>query len=128
MLLLMLMTEGLKTLIERVMNKQNCSPLEYLTLIALTVLVGAIIKYPNRAISMGAHPDLKSERGLPIIGNLIEFIRYGRDPLGCRLQAFCKFGPVYTLTVPVLGRFIFVNTPEHMQYILKDNFENYVKS
>jgi cytochrome P450 len=33
-----------------------------------------------------------------------------------------------TLTVPVLGRFIFVNTPEHMQYILRDNFENYVKS
>ncbi|KAF9900031.1 hypothetical protein EC991_008016 [Linnemannia zychae] len=32
------------------------------------------------------------------------------------------------MTVPVLGRFIFVNTPEHMQHILKDNFENYEKS
>lgn len=94
MLMLMLMAAGLKTLIERVMNKQNRSSLEYLTLIALTVLVGAIIKYPNRAIGTRARPDLKSERGLPIIGNLIEFIRYGRDPLGCRLQAFRKFGPV----------------------------------
>ncbi|KAF9968116.1 hypothetical protein BGZ73_000245 [Actinomortierella ambigua] len=125
--LLMLTAVGLKRRLETVMNKQIRSPLQYLTFITLTVLVGAIIKYPNRAIGTRARPDLKSERGLPIIGNLIQFIRYGRDPLGSRLQDYRKFGPVYTMTVPVLGRFIFINTPEQMQHILKDNFENYIK-
>ncbi|KAG0231979.1 hypothetical protein BGW41_001997 [Actinomortierella wolfii] len=127
MLILTLTVVGLKKVLDRLMAKKHRSPLEYLTLTALAVLIGAIIKYPNRAIGTHARPDLKGERGLPLVGNLIEFVRSGRDPLGHRLNYHRKFGPVATLTVPILGRFIFVNTPEHLQYILKDNFENYIK-
>ncbi|KAF9159501.1 hypothetical protein DFQ26_006469 [Actinomortierella ambigua] len=127
MLMLTMTAVGLKRFLERVMNKKNRSPLEYVTLSVLALLVGAILKYPNRAIGTHDRPDLKGERGLPLIGNLISFIRSGRDPLGYRLEAFRKYGPVNTLTVPIFGRFIFVNTPEHMQYLLKDNFENYIK-
>ncbi|KAF9973365.1 hypothetical protein BGZ73_003397 [Actinomortierella ambigua] len=126
-LILAVTVVGVKRFLERVLNRKASSPLEYLTLTAAAVLIGAIIKYPNRAIGTHPRPDLKGEKGLPLIGNLIDFVRSGRDPLGFRQEGHRKFGDVFTLTVPVYGRFIFVNTPEHMQYLLKDNFENYTK-
>ncbi|KAG0261434.1 hypothetical protein DFQ27_002957 [Actinomortierella ambigua] len=85
---------GLRSVILRHLRKMTRSRSlhEYMTLSSLVLLIGAIIKYPNRAILTRARPDLrdKSVVGLPLLGSL---------------------------HVVVLN----------LEWILKTNFENYVK-
>ncbi|KAG0221976.1 hypothetical protein BGW41_006277 [Actinomortierella wolfii] len=79
------------------------------------------------AIGTKARPDLKGNRGLPLLGNMIEFMRASENSLEYLMENFRKYGNVTTFTLPGAGRFIHINTPEAIQYIMKDNFENYEK-
>ncbi|KAF9326076.1 hypothetical protein BG006_010460 [Podila minutissima] len=108
---------GLKRLVERQIAKRKRTPLEYLILGTLGCVLAAALKYPNRAFLTRDRPDLKKKtmRGLPLIGNLHELVIHHKDQLGI------------SLTIPVFGRGIVINTPELMEYVLKTNFDNYVK-
>ncbi|KAG0255400.1 hypothetical protein DFQ27_006292 [Actinomortierella ambigua] len=108
---------------------QNQSRLELGAAAVGLLLVGAMLKWPDRAIGTRARPDLKGkgDRGLPLVGNLFHIIRAGEDSLWYLDSLFKRYGNVVTFTIPGAGRFVDVNTPEAMQHILRDNFENYEK-
>ncbi|KFH61851.1 hypothetical protein MVEG_12359 [Podila verticillata NRRL 6337] len=120
---------GLRRLVERQMAKRKRTSLEYLILGTLCCVLAAAFKYPNRAFLTRARPDLKKKtiRGLPLIGNLHEFVIYHEDQLEMLHHMFQIYGDVVSLTIPVFGRGIVINTPELMEYVLKTNFDNYVK-
>ncbi|KAF9181309.1 hypothetical protein BGZ51_005547 [Haplosporangium sp. Z 767] len=121
---------GLRRFIDKQLSKnRKRSPLEYLVLATMGVLVGAILKYPNRAIMTRARPDLKGKTviGFPLVGNMPQVIISQKDSLGSMNKGFQHFGNFFSMTLPVFGRIIFVNTPEHFEYILKTNFNNYIK-
>lgn len=106
------------------MTKKHRSPLEYVALTSLALLVAAIAKYPNRAIFTRARPDLKeiSVDGYPLFGNLIQALTNKENPLIVLNKAFQKRGDIYTITVPYRGRFFLVNHPMYIEYILKSRF------
>ncbi|KAG0342969.1 hypothetical protein BG000_010862 [Podila horticola] len=120
---------GVKRLVERQLAKRKRTPLEYLILGTLGCVLAAALKYPNRAFLTRDRPDLKKKtiRGLPLIGNLHELVIHHEDQLGLLHHVFQMYGDVISLTIPVFGRGIVINTPELMEYVLKTNFDNYVK-
>ncbi|KAG0260693.1 hypothetical protein BG011_001700 [Mortierella polycephala] len=120
---------GIKKFLEQELYRTNRSPLEYVALISLGLLVTAIAKYPDRAIFTRARPDLKGKeaKGLPIVGNLFDFAKYSDNPLLMLYNGFQKYGDVFALTIPGRGRFIFINNPELIEHVLKTNFNNYIK-
>ncbi|KAG0311463.1 hypothetical protein BGZ97_011863 [Linnemannia gamsii] len=126
---ILLLAIGVKRFLERQMTKKHRSPLEYVALTSLALLVAAIAKYPNRAIFTRARPDLKeiSVDGYPLFGNLIQALTNKENPLIVLNKAFQKRGDIYTITVPYRGRFFLVNHPMYIEYILKTNFNNYIK-
>ncbi|GJJ68626.1 hypothetical protein EMPS_00972 [Entomortierella parvispora] len=120
---------GLWRFIEKQVRKGKRSPFEYVVLATIAVLVGAILKYPNRAIFTRSRPDLKDKTAsaLPIVGNMAQMLRNSSDSLGSMDKAFKHFGTYFSLSVPIFGRMIAVNTPEHYEHIMKTNFNNYIK-
>ncbi|KAG0059250.1 hypothetical protein BGZ90_004570 [Linnemannia elongata] len=124
-----LLAIGVKRFVERQMAKKNRSPLEYVALTSLALLVAAIAKYPNRAIFTRARPDLKeiTAKGHPLFGNLLQALTSKENPLIVLHKAFQKRGDIYVITVPYRGRFFLVNNPMYIEYILKTNFNNYIK-
>lgn len=103
------------------MAKKHRSPLEYVALTSLALLVAAIAKYPNRAIFTRARPDLKeiTAEGHPLFGNLLQALTSKENPLIVLHKAFQKRGDIYVITVPYRGRFFLVNNPMYIEYILK---------
>ncbi|KAF9193536.1 hypothetical protein BGZ51_003091 [Haplosporangium sp. Z 767] len=128
---MLLMGIGLKRLLEKHMSKRKRSPFEYVVLATLGVVVGAMLKYPNRAFLTRARPDLKAlgrdSPGYPLLGNLPELFKHRDDLLQMLHESFQKHGDILSFTVPIFGRAIVINRPEFMEYILKTNFENFVK-
>ncbi|KAF9094033.1 hypothetical protein BGX23_002582 [Mortierella sp. AD031] len=125
-----LLAIGLKRFVERQLaKKHHRSPLEYVALTTLALLVALIAKYPNRAIFTRARPDLKeiTVAGDPLFGNMLQALRSKENPLVVIHKGFQKRGDIYTLTVPYRGRFFLVNHPMYIEYILKTNFNNYIK-
>ncbi|KAG0049095.1 hypothetical protein BGZ83_006045 [Gryganskiella cystojenkinii] len=119
---------GVKRLLERQMSKRRRTPLEYVILATLGCLATATLKYPNRAFMAKARKGIGYEvPGYPLIGNLIDLMRYRDDPLKKLHEAFVEHGDVISITVPVFGRVTIVNRPEFMEHIFKTNFDNYVK-
>lgn len=88
------------------------------------LFLGAIIKYPNRAFLTRARPDLKDKavKGYPLLGNMPQMLKNSDDSLGHLHAAFKHFGDFFSLTIPLFGRVILVNTPEHFEHVLKSKF------
>ncbi|KAI1309168.1 hypothetical protein EDD11_004130 [Mortierella claussenii] len=122
---------GLRRLLEKQMTKRKRSPLEYIVLAMLGCVLAATIKYPNRAFLTHARPDLKAKGrdapGYPLVGNLPDIIKARNDPLQMLHDTLREYGDVISITLPFLGRAIIINRPDLMEYVLKTNFENYVK-
>ncbi|KAF9200075.1 hypothetical protein BGZ49_009723 [Haplosporangium sp. Z 27] len=120
---------GLRRFIDRQLNRKVRSNFEYLVLATMGALIVAILKYPNRAILTRDRPDLKDKSlsGFPLLGNMPQMIRSRGNSLNNMNMGFKHFGNFFTLTVPLFGRLIMVNTPEHYEHILKNNFNNYIK-
>lgn len=116
-----LLAIGVKRFVERQMAKKHRSPLEYVALTSLALLVAAIAKYPNRAIFTRARPDLKeiTADGHPLFGNMLQALTSKENPLIVLHKAFQKRGDIYVITVPYRGRFFMVNHPMYIEYILK---------
>ncbi|KAG0061694.1 hypothetical protein BGZ89_011242 [Linnemannia elongata] len=120
---------GLRRFIERQLHNRKRSLFEYVILATMGLFLGAIIKYPNRAFLTRARPDLKDKavKGYPLLGNMPQMLKNSDDSLGHLHAAFKHFGDFFSLTIPLFGRVILVNTPEHFEHVLKTNFNNYIK-
>ncbi|KAF9973198.1 hypothetical protein BGZ73_003584 [Actinomortierella ambigua] len=120
---------ALRKAVDRYLARRKRSPFEYVVLATIAFVLGAMIKYPDRAFGTRSRPDLKNKgsRGYPLIGNLPQILATRQDPLGAILNGHAKYGNTTTMTLPIIGRFISVNTVEDMEYILKTNMENYIK-
>ncbi|KAG0344124.1 hypothetical protein BG005_002043 [Podila minutissima] len=87
-----------------------------------------VFKYRSHAIGTRARPDLKGPRAFPLLGHM---------PLmasipGTQLYEFFesnyeKYGPVWSISLPKIGRMTEVDTPELLEHILKTNFWSYEK-
>jgi len=115
---------GLRRFIKKQIRKGTRTPFEYVVLATMGILVAAILKYPNRAIFTIARPDLKEKTATayPIVGNMPQMLRNSKDSLGSMNTAFRHFGAYFSLSVPIFGRLIAVNTPEHYEHIMKSMF------
>ncbi|KAG0021387.1 hypothetical protein BGZ80_002502 [Entomortierella chlamydospora] len=121
---------GLRRFIDKQLRSRKVrSRFEYVVLATMGVLLAAVLKYPNRAFLTRDRPDLKdiALSGFPLVGNMPQMIRNRGDSLTSMHMGFKHFGNMFTLTVPLFGRLIMVNTPEHYEHILKTNFNNYIK-
>ncbi|CAB4440115.1 unnamed protein product [Rhizophagus irregularis] len=95
-------------------------------IILLGILLYLIIKYPDRSIGTNARPDLTGPKGLPLIGNLFKIREKGLTKF--MYDVLMIYGPIATFTFPGLGRFITINDPESIEYVMKTNFDNYIKT
>ncbi|KAK3826048.1 MAG: cytochrome P450 [Benniella sp.] len=119
---------ALRRFVDKQLSKnRKRSPFEYLVLATMGVLVAAVLKYPNRAFLTRARPDLKTPNGYPLLGNMPQMLRDQANSLQSMNEGFKNLGNVYSLTIPLFGRVILVNTPEHFEHVLKTNFSNYIK-
>lgn len=114
-----ILMKGVKSFVDRQMNCKKRSPIEYMVIASVALLAASIAKYPNRAVGTRPRPDLKGKKEWPIIGNLITALSAKQVNLTKMQEAFDKYGDVYTFTVPFRGRFIMVNDPSAIEYILK---------
>ncbi|KAG0338536.1 hypothetical protein BG000_003786, partial [Podila horticola] len=95
-------------------------------LAAFTALI--VFKYRSHAVGTRARPDLKGPRAFPLLGHM---------PLmasipGTQLYQFFesnyeKYGPVWSISLPYIGRMTEVDSPELLEHILKTNFWSYEK-
>ncbi|KAF8981543.1 hypothetical protein BGZ46_002623 [Entomortierella lignicola] len=95
----------------------------------LTIAVYYVYKYRAHAIGTRPRLDLKQPKGaVPFLGHLP---LVSSVPLTEMLEFFEKqdneLGPVWSMSLPGLGRLIQIDTPELLEYTLKTNFWNYSK-
>ncbi|KAG0038133.1 hypothetical protein BGZ82_001002 [Podila clonocystis] len=95
-------------------------------LAAFTAMI--VFKYRSHAVGTRARPDLKGQRAFPLLGHM---------PLmacipGTKLYEYIernyeKYGPVWSISLPYIGRMTEVDSPELLDHILKTNFWSYEK-
>lgn len=95
----------------------------------LSVLLIILYRYRSNAIGTHCRPDLKGPRALPLLGHTLLMAKVP----GTALYEFFEklhdtYGPVWSITVPNVGRLIQGDTPELVDYVLRTNFWNYEKS
>ncbi|KAG0333050.1 hypothetical protein BG004_000995 [Podila humilis] len=110
-------------------STSNDAPLQTAAVAALGLLLAAMLKYPDRALFTTARKDLGKKRlkGAPLLGNLPDMIKTADDTLGGMLAWFEEHGDILSITVPIRGRFIFINHPMYLEHMFKNNFDNYIK-
>ncbi|PHZ07841.1 cytochrome P450 [Rhizopus microsporus ATCC 52813] len=84
--------------------------------------------YHDRAVFDPKRPDIKTQPGWPLVGNLpilLQYLMYIHDFL---LEGFTRLDDM-TLTLSALGipRHVGTIDPRNVEHILKTNFENYIK-
>ncbi|KAI7891571.1 cytochrome P450 [Mucor mucedo] len=86
------------------------------------------LKYPDRAIFDEKREDIASNGGWPIVGALPAIIYNAERMHEFLLNGFIKLNTL-TTTASILGnpRSIATISPQNIEHILKNNFENYVK-
>lgn len=96
------------------------------SLLALTLLI--VFKYRSHAVGTRPRRDLKQPPAVPLLGHM---------PLmasipGTRLYDFFEkynneLGPIWSISLPIIGRMIQCDLPEHVEHVLKTNFWSYEK-
>ncbi|KAG1056053.1 hypothetical protein G6F43_002031 [Rhizopus delemar] len=84
--------------------------------------------YHDRAIFDSKRPDIKTQPGWPLVGNLPVLLQYLMHIHEFLLEGFTRLDSL-TLTMSALGipRHVGTIDPRNVEYILKTNFENYIK-
>ncbi|KAF9437245.1 hypothetical protein BGZ76_001483 [Entomortierella beljakovae] len=110
------------SIISRYLTKGNISKL------FLAYILHIVFKYRRTVYGIKPRTDIPGPRGLPLIGNTIDMLSI---PLTEILEAHVKFreryGRVYAMTVPKVGRIIYANEPQALDHVLRTNFWNYEK-
>ncbi|KAK3806301.1 MAG: cytochrome P450 [Benniella sp.] len=87
-----------------------------------------VFKYRNTVYGYRLRPDLPGPPGHPLVGHLWGALTRPRDQV---LQNFTenhqKYGKVYTVTLPSVGRIINISDPEMLDHVLRVNFWAYEK-
>ncbi|KAF9558870.1 hypothetical protein EC968_006852 [Mortierella alpina] len=102
-----------------------------LNIAALILVFLTAICYKYRSHAPGAHPrpDLKEPRGaIPLLSHLLVVASYP----GAKLYEFLEkqnkeLGPVWSISLPLLGRLILGDEPSVIEHVLKTNFPNYIR-
>jgi hypothetical protein len=93
-----------------------------------TYLLYLTLKYRKTAYGVRTRTDLPGPMGLPFLGNTYQLVFLPRDRILQRQTAnHEKYGPVYTMTVPGIGRIINILDPEMIDHVLRVNFWAYEK-
>ncbi|KAF9434923.1 hypothetical protein BGZ76_007209 [Entomortierella beljakovae] len=95
----------------------------------LAVTIFYLYKYRSNAIGTHRRSDLKQPKGnLPLIGHLslIKSIPLAEFNEFIDKQ-YHELGPVWTFSIPGIGRFVQINTPENLEYVLKTNYDNFIR-
>lgn len=92
-------------------------------------LLFILIKYRNTALGVRPRPDIDGPRGLPLLGNLIDFLKRPRTQNYQHQMNNheIKFGSHYTVSLPGVGRIINITDPEMLDHVLRVNFWAYEK-
>src|SRR5262245_24040138 len=83
-----------------------------------------MIENLNQAKLLSTRPTPPKTRGLPLVGALPAFL--GR-PFDFLVEARARYGDIYTLDAGPL-QLVLLNHPRQVEYVLRDNSENYVRA
>ncbi len=95
----------------------------------LAFLIALCYKYRSHAPGAHPRPDLKEPKGaVPLLGHLLVVASYP----GAKLYDFFEkqnkeLGPVWSISLPILGRLILGDDPNVIEHVLKTNFPNYIR-
>ncbi|KAF9344773.1 hypothetical protein BGX26_003931 [Mortierella sp. AD094] len=97
--------------------------------IALAIAALYTYQYRSHAVGSRRRRDLKQPKGaVPLLGHMLLL---GSVPGSELYQFFEKqnndLGPVWSISLPGVGRIIQIDTPENVEHVLKTNFWNYEK-
>jgi len=92
-------------------------------------LLYVVIKYRNTAFGIRPRPDIDGPRGIPLLGNLVEFLKRPRTQNYQHQMRNheIRFGSHYTVSLPGVGRIINITDPEMLDHVLRVNFWAYEK-
>ncbi|KAF9128148.1 hypothetical protein BGW39_005310 [Mortierella sp. 14UC] len=103
---------------------QNHNPRKLLLAYALYL----VYKYRRSVLFVRPRPDLPGPPGLPLIGNFWEMATVPKtDFHQAQERNFNKYGKVYTMAIPGIGRTITTKDPEILDHILRTHFWIYEK-
>ncbi|KAG0028007.1 hypothetical protein BGZ82_008649 [Podila clonocystis] len=86
--------------------------------------------YKHRSHALGTRPrrDLKQPRALPLVGHMFTMCTIPGPKLNEFYEKmYNKFGPVWAISLPGIGRMIQGDSPEIVEHVLKTNFWAYEK-
>ncbi|KAF9206027.1 hypothetical protein BGZ49_003135 [Haplosporangium sp. Z 27] len=88
-----------------------------------------LFKYRGHAVGTHARRDLKEPKGaIPFLGHMFLMLSIPST----QIYDFCvrnheELGPVWSISMPFIGRMIQADRPENVEHVLKNNFWNYQK-
>ncbi|KAH7038666.1 hypothetical protein BKA57DRAFT_539711 [Linnemannia elongata] len=94
-----------------------------------TLLALLTYKYRSHAIGTRRRPDLKEPKGtVPFFGHMILMASMPSTDLYDYFErTYRELGPVWSISLPGIGRMIQGDTPEMLEHVLKTNFWAYHK-
>lgn len=93
-----------------------------------TYLIYLTLKYRKTAYGIRTRTDIPGPMGLPFLGNTYQLVVLPRNEVLQRQTAnHEKYGPIYTMTIPGIGRIINILDPEMIDHVLRVNFWAYEK-
>ncbi|KAF9434924.1 hypothetical protein BGZ76_007210, partial [Entomortierella beljakovae] len=97
--------------------------------VLLAVTAYYLYKYRSNAIGTRRRSDLKQPKGaLPLIGHLPLIKSIPLTEFNEFLdKQYHELGPVWTFSLPGIGRFVQINTPENLEHVIKSNHSSYIK-
>ncbi|KAF9971257.1 hypothetical protein BGZ73_005833 [Actinomortierella ambigua] len=96
--------------------------------LVLAVVGLVLFHFRGRAVGTRRRPDLKGPWGLPLIGNMLMLSRVPPTKLYEFLESMTQtYGPIWSITLPFVGRMVNADSPEAVEHVLKTNFWAYEK-
>ncbi|KAF9928677.1 hypothetical protein FBU30_002198 [Linnemannia zychae] len=91
-------------------------------------LIYLTLKYRKTAYGIRPRPDLPGPPCIPFLGNTYQMVFLPRNEILQRQTAnHEKYGPIYTMSLPGVGRIINILDPEMIDHMLRINFWAYEK-
>ncbi|KAK3821894.1 MAG: cytochrome P450 [Benniella sp.] len=88
-----------------------------------------VFKYRSHAVGTRPRRDLKQPKGaVPFLGHMLLMAAVDGQELYQFLEKqYNELGPVWSISLPLIGRMTQIDTPENLEHVLKANFWSYEK-